>query len=432
VAERLAELAAHLPGSSRAARLERAVDALTRRDFLLPEKRLAALTVIDGELARTVELPWWIAPGGERHPLTRERARRAGLASTSLIAWKRAPREAAPADSEGSLRADPIVPPAEAAALKPLTGDRGQLAARVGEVARAGAAPFCYAQVLTFHTENLAGPGEEPRPLPDVLRDFLAGCEARGRDLVLDLRQDEGGYLSHSSALASLLLRPGAAGAGGALLLRATARNEAVYAKRAPSATASNSGGTAPAPHARRVLDGLRAARAEGHDFTPSFLEAPLRAPEGAGFSGQVVALVGPSCMSACDRLAGLLRSTGRAVLVGEPTEGAGGSQQETRDLPARWTDGEGRFALAIPNAAMGVQPARTGGEGGTASPEAFFREQAFENRPVAPQVPYAPTRRDLVEHNRGWRETVEAVLSGLRGPAAPQVASGPAGDLRG
>jgi hypothetical protein len=57
VLERLREIARHVPASSEAARMERSVDALTRRDFLFPARSVAAITLAVGDGRRTVELP---------------------------------------------------------------------------------------------------------------------------------------------------------------------------------------------------------------------------------------------------------------------------------------------------------------------------------------------------------------------------------------
>ena len=138
------------------------------------------------------------------------------------------------------------------------------------------------------------------------------------------------------------------------------------------------------------------------------------------------MALIAPTCMSACDRLAALLRGSGRAVLIGGPTEGAGGSQQEARNLAVRWTDPEGLLALAIPNAAMGVQralPVASQGRGERPAAE-FFQALTFENRPVLPDFPYATTLADLTSHNRGWLERVDAALFGTGLRVASAVAS--------
>jgi hypothetical protein len=72
-------------------------------------------------------------------------------------------------------------------------------------------------------------------------------------------------------------------------------------------------------------------------------------------------------------------------------------------------------LSISIPNAAMGVQRALPGdGEKRTAVPAAeFFETLAFENRPIAADVPYATRLEDLTDHNRGWLEKAEAALFG-------------------
>lgn len=413
------ELGRLVPASSDAARAEKATDALTRRDFAYPARRTAALTIAVNGAERTVELPWWLAPGASESPIARAYARRTGIATTDLLDWRPEAkgawaRDGAPAD--GLVRGDPILPRAEAERLLEYRGDAGQLAARLGEAAGPAGAPYCYAQLLTFQTESLARAGTR-RAFGEVVEEFVRGCDERGRDLVLDLRQNEGGYISHSSTVAAMLTPRDRTTPGGALLLRATARNERVYRERAPADPGASS-----RSDAGRILDAIREAREARQEFTNAFLDHPL-APGGAagGFEGRVIALVAPTCMSACDRLAGLLRSGGRALLVGGPTEGAGASQQETRDLSARWTDGDRLLSVSIPNAAMGVQPEALDG----ASADDFFSALAIENRPVEPHVPYETTVEDLTGANRGWRELVDAALGAPRpAPAAGEPAT--------
>jgi hypothetical protein len=420
VGEAIAALARLVPGSSAAARAERAVDALGRRDFAYPEQPEAALTVEGGQGGdrREVRLPWLVAPGAERDPLLGPWLRRVGVAASDRIDWRAESRGAwlrEPGAAPGLLRGDPAVGPEDAARLTAYRGDSGGLAARLGSMGADGGSPACYAQLLTLHTERLEAFGRA-RPLPDVLREFVRGCDERHLDLVLDLRQNEGGYLSHSSALAALLEPAGARAPGGALLLRATAQNERVYRERAPmlgGAGPRGAGGVATEPE--QILSAIRDARRAGEEFTPAFLEPSLAAD--GGFRGRVVVLTSPGCMSACDRLAALLQRGGRAVLVGEPTEGAGASQQETREQSARWVDPGGLVGVSIPNAAMGVQATAEAGAG-RADARRFFAELAFENRPVRPDLPYATTRDDLVGGNRGWLAAARSALA--RAPAPP------------
>lgn len=411
VAEVLEELAAHVPGSSRAARLERAVDALTRRDFAFPARRTAALTVAAGEARRVVELPWWISPGAEDHVATRAWVRRNGVPTTDLLPWRDGPRSEAaraPGAVEGQLRGAPILPARDAEALREYRDDQDRPAVRLGEVVRRRDRAFCYLQVLTFHTESLAG-REGRRGFTAVVDGFLRECSDKDLDLVLDLRQNEGGYISHSSALAAALSAPGRSVPGGALLLRANETNQLVYKTRAPAPGAATAPGAPLDP--ARIADAIGVAMRENREFSPAFLEPPVQAASASGYRGRVVALVSPSCMSACDRLSEMLREGGRAVLVGAPTEGAGGSQQEATNLGTRFTDSGGFLTLSIPNAAMGVQ--RAGGEPRReeAPAEEFFRAFALENRPVEPDVAYATRAEDLTFENRGWLEQVERVL---------------------
>ncbi|HEX9243270.1 MAG TPA: S41 family peptidase [Anaeromyxobacter sp.] len=432
-----ADLARLVPGSSPAARLERGVDALTRRDFAFPERptTLLGLRTAAGE-RREVELRWWRSPGAERHPVARGWAGRVRLPSTDRLAWFDDAIRPVPAAFAGRALAEgappwaPAVPAIAVAGLREWTDENGRVAVRAGDVDKGVAHPFCYLQILSFHTERLVSAPPSPReaglagsgpsrPFAEPIEEFVRGCGAKGRDVVLDLRRNEGGYLDHSTAVAEALLPKGAAERPAALLLRATERNEAVYRERSDARGAATDGPLAP----RHVLDAIGAARRSGRPLTPAFVSAPRG---GAGFAGRVVALVSPACMSACDRLAALLSGSGRAVLVGAPTEGAGGSQQEAPGLPARWTDPTRRLSVAIPNAAFGVPrrasgpvvnaaddaPARESATGEVPA-EDFFRSFGIENRPIEPDVRFEPRAEDVSGTGRGWIEQVEAILNG-------------------
>lgn len=67
-------------------------------------------------------------------------------------------------------------------------------------------------------------------------------------------------------------------------------------------------------------------------------------------------------------------------ALVGGPSEGAGGSQQESPGIGTAWRDARRLVSVRIPSAAMGVQRARTGA--------------------------------DATGENRGWLGRVEEILS--------------------
>ena len=415
----IAALARAVPGSSAAARRARAVEALTRREFLYPERRTATLVVaLAGGERRTVELQWWVSPGADQHPVAGSWARRVHLPATDRLAWfDDAVRPRLDAAAEGAPPWAPILAPAAGRGLRVYADDHGRVAVRLGAVEHGVAQPFCYLQLLSFHSEQLAGP-EGRRPYADVVTDFIHACGEQHRDVVLDLRRNEGGYLDHTTAIAEALTPRGAAEPDAALVLRATERNEAVYRERAATWDGDDD---ALAP--RRVLDALAAARHGGQALTPALVSGSARA---GGFQGRVVALTSPACMSACDRLAALLKSSGRAVLVGSPTEGAGGSQQEAPGLPARWMDSARQLSVAIPNAAFGVRRTPAGlvvPAGAAGAPRSaagvevpapvFFESFGIENHPVEPDVRYETKLEDLTDAGRGWLQQIDAVLSG-------------------
>jgi hypothetical protein len=312
------------------------------------------------------------------------------------------------------------VPGTAVAGLREWTDESGRVAVRTGDVDKGVAHPFCYVQILSFHTERLRSSGAgDSRPFAEPIEEFVKACGEKRRDVVVDLRRNEGGYLDHSTAVAQALLPRGAAEAPAAILLRATERNEAVYRERSGAQGAATEGSLAP----RHILDAIGAARRGGQALTPGFVSTPGGA---GGYAGRVIALTSPACMSACDRLAALLAASGRVVLVGAPTEGAGGSQQEAPGLEARWTDPTRRLSVAIPNATFGVprrasgpvvnaaDGARTSAVGGGEVPaEDFFRSFGIENRPIEPDVRFEPRTEDVSGSGRGWIEQVEAILNG-------------------
>ncbi len=433
VREVLTRLAQYIPASSDAARLERAADALTRRDFAYPDRATAAVTVVVGSGRRTLELPWWISPDAESHVMTAAYVRRIGLATTDLLTWRydqaRDTWDREPGSAQGYLRTDTVLPPRDAASLREYTDDQDRSAVRLGEVVRRRDRAFCYMQILTFHTEWLSS-RDGRQSFAEVADGFVRECKEKDLDLVLDLRQNEGGYLAHTSTLFATLSERKGSYPGGALILRANTLNQLIYQQRAPTLGGVPARTADDAFEPRRIADAIGAAKRARQDFTPAFLEGPVRASSAVGgYEGRVVALIAPTCMSACDRLVALLRSSRRALLVGSPTEGAGGSQQEARNLAVRWSDPEGLLSVSIPNAAMGVQRSVPGpGERKDQRTSAeFFEALTFENRPTSPDVPYATTLTDLEEHNRGWMQQVDESLFGAR-VSGPALAAGTAG----
>ena len=95
-----------------------------------------------------------------------------------------------------------------------------------------------------------------------MLEGFVRECKEKELDLVLDLRQNEGGYLAHSSALLAMLGERAKTYPGGALLLRANTLNQLIYQQRSPTlgGVPARTGDDAFEP--RRIAEAIGAARA--------------------------------------------------------------------------------------------------------------------------------------------------------------------------
>jgi C-terminal processing protease CtpA/Prc len=103
------------------------------------------------------------------------------------------PRPGAAAD--GAPAWAPVLAPDAAGRLREYADESGRVAVRLGSFERGGR-DVCYLQILTFHTETLTASGRR-RPFAEVIDEHVRECGARGLDLVLDLRRNEGGYLDH-------------------------------------------------------------------------------------------------------------------------------------------------------------------------------------------------------------------------------------------
>ena len=427
-AEWVEELARHVPASSRGARLERAVDAVTRRDFVYPQRRTATIAVSVRGARRVVELPWWISPDAAGNVLTQRYVRRTGIATTNLLAWRydqsKDTWDRDPQAAQGYLRTDPILPPRDAATLTEYLDEGGHVAVRVGQVVRRRDRVFCYVQVLSFHTELLHAGREEPRPFTAVLERFVGECKDKDLDLVVDLRHNAGGYIAHSSAVFAMLSGPGEAYPGGALVLRATTQNQLVYQQRMPAASAASAGAeeTRSRPANRRGNRPRAPRAARLHARFPGRPGARERR-RGWLLRAGWWRSTSPSCMSACDRLAGLLRSSRRALLAGR-SDGGRGRQPAGGAQP-------GRALVGITDRRLvAVYPERRHGRPAARRRRAARRARRADGGGVlrGPRVrePPRPAGRAVLDlargHHRPQPRLARAGRGGpLRGPTRPR-----------
>ena len=115
-----------------------------------------------------------------------------------------------------------------------------------------------------------------------------------------------------------------------------------------------------------------------------------------------------PNCVSACDNMINLLKSSKRAILVGTHSNGTGAGFSSDSRLNTQWTDPRHVLSTTFPNYIFGVP-------GGAPGEYIFEKDSAWklcsENRPHQADIFYTTQMVDLMNSNKGWFEKAAEVL---------------------
>jgi hypothetical protein len=113
------------------------------------------------------------------------------------------------------------------------------------------------------------------------------------------------------------------------------------------------------------------------------------------------VALVTADCVSACDKMSSLLKTSQRALIIGTHSNGTGAGYLSNEELNTEWTDSLRIFSTRIPNYLFGMA--------GDPETRIFGEDSVYdldlENKPTMADVLYAPTFKDMSRNNIGWLE---------------------------
>ncbi len=402
----LVKLASHyISGSSEAFVAEEALRALTFRDFAYPESG-TLLVKVANQMA--VPVPWWQVGLNQRED-TRALFRERGFLSAHSIALD---IEARIRDGEDDLGFNHKAPLLPKESLTSFYDDEGQLGMRLGQFEQEGKS-YCYIQLLTFATKRWRVKSTAGKIVPFTFpfEQHLQGCRIGGRPLVLDLRWNPGGDSDAPARILGLLARTGESYPStvfGGLL---TPHLQAVLSKFDLGEGFPSGGLRTPQGRMLKALEFARGARSRYLPFVAS--ENIASTMKGGAFDLPIVALTTPSCISACDLLAGLLRNAKRAILLGGPTNGAGGRFLEVGKYPrSGYTDDLfGTVTLKIPNTFHALLPRLK------AENEWFFdfpenQPWMMENRPISPDLAYGNQVLDIEAPGAGWlRASVQAIL---------------------
>jgi hypothetical protein len=290
--------------------------------------------------------------------------------------------------------------------------DTGAPGLVVGEVQN-GKTDFCYMQLLTFETVNFTAPDKSAASFADTIRNFVANCKAKNLNLVIDLRANGGGNGSFPDVLLSIIAPAGSNLQAPVMAFRITPDIGRLLASDGfqPEINFEDMGAFENNP-----LDAFNAAAAAGQRES---MIIPNQAnpvdPVVGGYSGKVLAIVSPYCISACDMTASLLKKSGRATLIGTHSNGTGAGFLSSPTLNSTFQDANDEFAIKIPNFLFGVPDVALDTTKGYAYAQ-YKDTYLLENKPTVADIQYATTHDDLDPTNpgKGWRAAVLKAVQSL------------------
>lgn len=406
VEEKVKELKQYIGGSTEGFIDNYAVRALTLRNFKYEKKNYLKITFKN---AGTFKLPLFVNSSKESTPrldaITFFEKYKIPSDSVSIgMTFDKATNTW----TDSSLSFQGYTTRSLAANLKGVTemlDDGGSPAIRTGYFIQKGKT-YAVLQLMTFYTKNVKI-GNIQLPFLEAIRKFVIETKEQELPLIFDLRSNGGGNGSFPAAILSMLLpeKTMTAGATSGYRMTQYMRNVQEPSLFQEVVGEDISSGISIEDFARVFEETL----ADRKEYTPMMSFSPIMTDaKVGGFNNKVVALVTPDCVSACDKMAFLLKATGRATIIGTHTNGTGAGYLSTSDFNTNWEDRLKVLTTQIPNYLFGIP--------GDSIETSIFGEGSVqqlcsENKPTIADIPYNSKMIDLARSNLGWLQKAAQVL---------------------
>jgi len=290
--------------------------------------------------------------------------------------------------------------------LTEMIGDDGAPALRSGYFINKGKT-YGVLQILTFMTKNVKI-GDNQLSFIDGIRNFISELKENQLPLILDLRVNGGGNGNLPAQVLSVLAEEGVIYPGATSGLRMTSymrqvqepglHQEIVGEDQSFGLTMDE------------MKDFFQKTIDEKRNYTPMFAAEiiPYDMQKVKGFNNKIVALVTADCISACDKMSFLLKSSKRATIIGTHSNGTGAGFLSTTELNTKWEDRLRVFETQVPNYLFGIP--------GNSIEQTVFDENSVENmcsenRPTVADILYSPKMLDVTKNNIGWLQKAAQVI---------------------
>ncbi|MGZ3693574.1 MAG: S41 family peptidase [Bdellovibrionota bacterium] len=399
----IAALTPFISGSSQAFRESRAATALTFRDFAFPDRGYAivGLKNKNGDVVK-MKFPWFyrMPSRGDENLYFKER----GFLQYDQLRmnWDEENNKWAsksiPLDNEDSIHSLPALTDKHE-----FNNQADDTIVKTGYVLRGGKA-YAVLQINSFMESDVFDEKKNKISFLQALRAFINKIDSESTPLILDLRGNGGGNGKYPAALLSMLTEDKTYG-GPTQALRVTRNSQELTDESTDHETVPEELKALSQEQLNKLLtDAIQDRDVHTAAFSTGDIQAD---PEVGGFSQKVVALLTPECISACDMTAFLLKSSGRATIIGSPSNGTGAGFLSSGALDSQFTDSYRVLQANIPNFLFGLP-----GAPGTL----LFPGQAealnSENKPTQPDVLYEGTTDDLLHGSQGWINKAIEILN--------------------
>lgn len=393
----VAELVPYVSGSSELFRLETAASYLSGRTFAFPIKSVADLKIkkLTGTIVN-LRMPWFYRDGAFSAPMPSDEERYLKDRNFTQNDELRMTVNG----NKFRMTGLEVINDDFTHKIKQLIGEQNyfdlddnvdSLAIKTGYIVSKDGSSG-YLQVNTFGAEKVYD-GKTSLSFFEPIQNFIADLNVRGLPLILDLRDNGGGMTSYPPRLLSLLAPSGATYPNDTHAYRVTRYAEStVRSEFSTNALPEELEGYSIAD----FLSVFPAAISKGELHTAALSGPDIQSV--IGYSGKIVALISSSCISACDIMSMLLKTSGRATLVGEPANGTGAGFTSSGPDTTAWQDTYYVSQSRIPSFLFGRPlPA------GVHMQDGVTEELNMENRPTQPDVLHAWTARDVTDGSQDW-----------------------------
>lgn len=261
-------------------------------------------------------------------------------------------------------------------------------------------------QILTFVPKKVTD-GESVMSFTDGIRTFVHELKENGIPLILDLRINGGGNGKFPGEVLSILAGKDVVYPGPTMGFRMTSYLRQVEEPDLYQEVVGENQTTGLTTDDLKNLF-IKTIEAK-REYSPMFSANPVKydAEKIDGFDNKIVALVTANCISACDMMSFLLKTSKRATIIGTHSNGTGAGYISTGELNTQWEDRLRVLSTQFPNFLFGLP----GSTLATVFDDNSVDTMCTENKPTMADITYAPSIQDVAKNNLGWLEKAAEVL---------------------